>query len=99
VEIEDSIDYPSSANPARVRVEVGQRVLLGDVYLGELAFRSRVSDVLNDPERRFLPMANVSAIDPNTGQVKGTVPFLLVRIEAMDVVIPIEEPGERPDLG
>lgn len=89
---------PSSAPPARLRVEVGDRIFLGDVFLPELAFRSRVSDVLNDSERRFLPLANVSAIDPTTGQVKGVTPFLLVRIEAIDVVIPIQEPGARPSL-
>ncbi len=88
----------SSPAPTRLRVEVGNRIFLGDAYLPELAFRSRVSDVLNDPERRFLPLANVSAIDPATGQVKGVTPFLLVRIEAIDVVIPIQEPGVRPGL-
>lgn len=98
MELERNMDHPSSGTPARLRVELGNRVFLGDAFLPELAFRSRVSDVLNDPERRFLPLTNVSAIDPVSGQVKGVTPFLLVRIEAIDVVIPIQEPGARPTL-
>lgn len=87
-----------SVQPARVRVDVGTRVFVGDLLLPDVAFRSRVSDVMNDPKRRFLPLANVEALDGKTGKVLGHTSFLLLRVEAIDVLIPLLEPAEAPGL-
>ena len=93
-----TIGQKTGVSPARVRLEVGNAVYVGDVYLPDKDFRSRVSDVLNDPERRFLPLLNVDVIDGGTGQVVSHWEFMLVRLATIDVVVPLTEPVRRDSL-
>ena len=90
----DQTSPSSPPDPARVRLEVGERVYVGDLYLPGVDFRNRVSDVLNEPERRFLPLLDVEQLDPATGRVLERRPFMLIRLALIDVVVPIVEPGE-----
>lgn len=83
-----------SPQPARVRFEVGERVYIGDLYLPGVDFRNRVSDVVNEPERRFLPLLEVEQVDPANGRVIERRPFMLIRLDLIDVVVPLVEPGE-----
>ena len=80
--------------PARVRCEAGERIYVGDIHLPGADFRNRVSDVLNEPERRFLPLLEVEQLDAATGRVIDRRPFMLIRVEMIDVVVPLVEPGE-----
>ena len=96
MEYDDS--YDSMSEPARVRVEMGSRVFVGDVRIPDIAFKSRVSDIVNDRGRRFLPLANVEAVDGSTGRVVSRSPFILLRLDAVDLIMPLREPGERPPL-
>lgn len=75
---------------------MGHRVFVGDVRLIDADFRSRVSDLVNDPARRFLPLADVEMLDAGTGEMIGRMPFLLLRLDAVDVLVPLQEPSERP---
>jgi len=81
---------------ARVRLEVGARVFVGDLQIRESAFKNRVSDVLNDPSIRFLALVDVECLDGRTGQVLARAPFILIRVDAIDVLVPLVEPSERP---
>jgi hypothetical protein len=96
MEYDDTHDYLDE--PARVRVELGSRVLVGSLRLPDVPFGSRVSDVVNDRERRFLPLADVQALDGRTGEVIGRSPFVLVRLDAVDLILPLREPGHRSPL-
>jgi hypothetical protein len=96
MEHEDTQDFLHE--PARVRVELGSRVLIGNVRIPDVPFGSRVSDVVNDTERRFLPLADVEALDGRTGQVIGRSAFVLVRLDAVDLILPLHEPEQRQSL-
>ena len=95
-EYDDTPDVKDSK--ARVRVEVGHRVFVGDLNVPDEAFASRVSDIVNDPARRFLPLADVEALDGRTGQVVGRSHFVLVRLDAIDLILPLAEPARRAAL-
>jgi hypothetical protein len=84
--------------PARVRVELGSRVLIGNLRIPDVPFGSRVSDVVNDRGRRFLPLADVEALDGRSGQIIGRSPFVLVRLDAVDLILPLHEPDQRQPL-
>ena len=96
MELTDTLGRKSTPPPARVRVELGQRVYVGYISLLEVDFRSRVSDLMNEPVRRFLPLSDVEMLDPRSGEIVGRLPFLLVRLDAIDILVPLEEPAERP---
>ena len=95
MDIKKTLGQKIEMAPARVRLEVENSVYLGDVFLPDRDFRARVSDVLNDPERRFLPLLNVDVIDGATGQVVNHWDFMLVRLATIDVVVPLKEPTRR----
>jgi len=96
MELKDTLGRKSDSPPARVRVEMGQRVYVGFIRLSDVDFRSRVSDLLNDPDRRFLPLSDVEMLDAQTGETVSRVPLALVRLDAIDILVPLEEPAERP---
>jgi hypothetical protein len=98
MELKDTLGRKVDPPPVRVRVEMDQRVYVGYIRLLESDFRSRVSDLLNEPERRFLPLSDVEMLDARTGEIVGRVPLLLVRLDAIDVLVPLEEPAEHPPL-
>ena len=87
--------YDSLTEPARVRLELGSRVLVGDVKIPDVAFKARVSDLVNDRERRFLPLVNVEVFDGASGRVISRSPFILVRLDAVDLILPLREPSKR----
>jgi hypothetical protein len=96
MELKDTLGRKSESPPARVRVEMGQRVYVGYIRLPDAEFRSRVSDLVNEPARRFLPLSDVQILDARTGEIVGRVPLMLVRVDAIDILVPLEEPAERP---
>lgn len=96
MELKNILEYRSDSPAIRVRVEMGQRVFVGSIRLSDEDFRSRVSDLVNEPARRFLPLSGVEMLDARTGEIVGRVPLLLVRVDAIDILVPLEEPSERP---
>jgi hypothetical protein len=96
MELKDTLGRRYDSPPARVRVEMGQRVFVGFIRLLESDFRMRVSDLVNEPARRFLPISDVEMLDARTGEIVGRVPLLLVRVDAIDILVPLEEPAEGP---
>jgi hypothetical protein len=96
MELKDTLGRKTTTPPARVRVELGQRVYVGQIILSDVDFRARVSDLVNDPARRFLPLSDVEMLDPRTGEILGRAPLVLVRVDAIDILVPLEEPPEHP---
>jgi hypothetical protein len=96
MQLTDTLGRKTTPPPARVRVELGRRVYVGLIRLLDVDFRSRVSDLMNEPVRRFLPLSDVEVLNPETGEIVGRMPFLLVRLDAIDILVPLEEPAEHP---
>jgi hypothetical protein len=90
MQLTDTLGRKTTPPPARVRVELGRRVYVGLIRLLDVDFRSRVSDLMNEPVRRFLPLSDVEVLNPETGEI------LLVRLDAIDILVPLEEPAEHP---
>lgn len=79
-----------------MRLEVGTRVFVGNLQIPESTFKNRVSDVMNDPSVRFLALVDVECLNGSTGRPVARAPFILVRVDAIDVLMPLIEPPERP---
>jgi hypothetical protein len=54
----------------RVRIETERHRIVGELTLARDGYRSRVSDVLNAPERDFLTLTEVSVQPLSGGQVE-----------------------------
>jgi hypothetical protein len=61
----------------RVRIETERHRIVGFMTLARDGYRSRVSDVLNAPEREFLTLTDVS-VEPVSGGPVELYPFLTV---------------------
>ncbi len=83
-------DQPArTSSPAPARITRGWRSHLHRRSLpAGVDFRNRVSDVLNEPQRRFLPLLDVEQVDPANDRVIDRRPFMLIRIDLIDVVVP-----------
>lgn len=81
---EPSISVPSEGAPdpggmehrrERIRVETERHRIVGELTLARDGYRSRVSDVLNAPERDFLTLTDVS-VEPLSGGPIELHPYL-----------------------
>ena len=61
----------------RIRIETEGHRIIGELTLARDGYRSRVSDVLNAPEREFLTLTNVS-VQPLAGGPKELHPYLTI---------------------
>lgn len=59
----------------RIRVETERHRIVGELTLARDGYRSRVSDVLNAPERDFLTLTEVS-VEPLSGGPVELHPYL-----------------------
>jgi hypothetical protein len=59
----------------RIRVETERHRIVGELTLARDGYRSRVSDVLNAPERDFLTLTEVS-VEPLSGGPVELFPYL-----------------------
>ncbi len=73
----------------RVRVETDRHRIVGFMTLARDGYRSRVSDVLNAPERDFLTLTDVS-VQPLTGGEAERFPYLT--IARRHIVFAVEAP-------
>lgn len=68
---QDAIDHRRE----RIRVETERHRIVGELTLAREGYRSRVSDVLNAPERDFLTLTDVT-VEPLTGGPTELFPYL-----------------------
>lgn len=59
----------------RIRIETERHRIVGELTLARDGYRSRVSDVLNAPERDFLTLTDVS-VEPLAGGPVELYPYL-----------------------
>jgi hypothetical protein len=59
----------------RIRIETERHRIVGELTLARDGYRSRVSDVLNAPERDFLTLTEVS-VEPLSGGPVELYPYL-----------------------
>jgi hypothetical protein len=80
---EDASD-PGASDPSgmdhrreRIRIVTARHRIVGELTLARDGYRSRVSDVLNAPERDFLTLTDVS-VEPLAGGPVELHPYLTV---------------------
>jgi len=61
----------------RIRIETERHRIVGELKLARDGYRSRVSDVLNAPEREFLTLTDVS-VEPLSGGPKELHSYLTI---------------------
>lgn len=61
----------------RIRIETEHHRIIGELTLARDGYRSRVSDVLNAPERDFLTLTEVS-VEPLSGGPVELHPYLTI---------------------
>ncbi len=61
----------------RIRVETERHRIVGELTLARDGYRSRVSDVLNAPEREFITLTEAS-VEPLSGGPKELHPYLTI---------------------
>jgi hypothetical protein len=61
----------------RIRIETARHRIVGELTLARDGYRSRVSDVLNAPERDFLTLTDVS-VEPLSGGPVELHPYLTI---------------------
>jgi hypothetical protein len=77
----------------RVRIETERHRIVGELTLARDGYRSRVSDVLNAPERDFLTLTEVT-VEPLEGGPVELFPYLtLARRHIVFAVAAPEEAG------
>jgi hypothetical protein len=77
----------------RIRIETERHRIVGSLTLARDGYRSRVSDVLNAPERDFITLTEVS-VEPLAGGPIELYPFLTVaRAHIVFAVAAAEETG------
>jgi Family of unknown function (DUF6812) len=76
----------------RVRVETERHRIVGYLTLARDGYRSRVSDVLNAPERDFLTLTEVT-VEPLSGGPVELHPFLT--LARRHIVFAVAAPEER----
>lgn len=62
----------------RVRVETGRHRIVGDLTLARDGYRSRVSDVLNAPERDFITLTDATVQPLDDGGPTELHPFVTI---------------------
>jgi hypothetical protein len=78
----------------RIRVETERHRIVGELTLARDGYRSRVSDVLNAPERDFITLTEAT-VEPLAGGPIELHPFLtLARQHIVFAVAASEESGE-----
>ncbi len=74
-------------------VETSRYRITGTVFLPSEGYRSRVSDFLNAPERRFLPMTNVEVVPLDGVGEAQHHSFLALSVSHVVLVIPGNSPA------
>lgn len=75
----------------RIRVETERHRIVGVLTLARDGYRSRVSDVLNAPERDFLTLTEVS-VEPLSGGPVELHPYLT--LARRHIVFAVAAPGD-----
>jgi hypothetical protein len=75
----------------RIRIETERHRIVGELTLARDGYRSRVSDVLNAPERDFLTLTEVS-VEPLSGGPIELHPYLT--LARRHIVFAVAVPGD-----
>jgi hypothetical protein len=75
----------------RIRIETERHRIVGELTLARDGYRSRVSDVLNAPERDFLTLTEVS-VEPLSGGPTELYPYLT--LARRHIVFAVAVPGD-----
>lgn len=75
----------------RVSIETRNCTIVGTVHPPALAYRSRLSDLLNQREMAFLSVTDVAVYtNDNLEEPAYSAPYLAVNLRSVDIVRPLE---------
>ena len=76
----------------RVNIETHHCAIIGTVHPPALAYRSRLSDLLNQREAGFLSVTDVSVYRfDNLEKPVYTAPYIAVSLNSIDLVRPLDK--------
>lgn len=76
----------------KVRIETGRHIIIGTVHPPAVAYRSRLSDLLNQKEVSFISVTDVEVYQ--NGQPEAplySAAFLALNLRKIEMITPIEE--------
>lgn len=89
--MEASEEYKKKTERIRVRIETSRHSIIGTVHPPAIAYRSRLSDLLNQKEAVFLPVTDVKAYPvENPDILEFEAPFVAINLNKIDSVRPLE---------
>jgi hypothetical protein len=88
---EEASDPGGDHRRERIRIETERHRIVGELTLARDGYRSRVSDVLNAPERDFLTLTEVS-VEPLSGGPTELYPYLT--LARRHIVFAVAAPGD-----
>lgn len=84
-------EWRSSGRGQRVEVWTDKYRLLGHMFVPEEAGRTvRLSDVINDPDRPFIPLVKVAVYGRGDDQILMEQDFLLVNRATIEILRPLD---------
>ena len=77
--------------PVRVNIETRHCAIIGTVHPQALAYRSRLSDLLNQKEAGFLSVTDVAVYRfDNLEKPVYTTPYMAVNLTSIELVRPLD---------
>ena len=84
-------EWQGSGRGQRVEIWTDKYRLMGYIFVPEETGRNvRLSDVINDPDRPFLPMVRVAMYQRGGDELLMEQEFLLVNLAAIEILRPLD---------
>lgn len=83
------MDPKVETRPIRVMVTTNQYEIQGDLHIMAGGYQSRISDLLNRRDNKFIPITNalfLSVRDPNAEPRKADT--VLVKVDCIEMIVP-----------
>jgi hypothetical protein len=91
----DTAKYRQKTENIKVSIETSHRVIIGTVHPPAIAYKNRLSDLLNQSESAFLSVTDVEVFKrDNPDILEYTSPYVAVNIRSIETVRQLEDsPG------
>ncbi len=90
---DEDLGHPKQrTEPVEVVIETANLAIEGTVHPPAIAYRSRLSDLLNQKGAVFLNVTNATVYSPRDAQEPTyTTPYIAVNLNSIDTVRPLED--------
>ncbi len=85
------MEWQGAGRGQRVEIWTGKYRLVGYIFVPEQAGRAlRLSDVINDPHRPFIPLVKVAMYQRGDDELSMEQEFLLVNRASIEILRPLD---------